>query len=554
MYNSYKVEKMNRLKENKYELNIFLPFLVVLCIFGSIILNITDLRSYEDYYYLYNRALQLLGCIKDGNSIMFFYNDINGVGYGSTFFYGYLTLLPFLPFVNMGYDIFFNSYFVVTGLIFCFGALYFTKKFTKNYVYIVTIYLLSTFVTEMFFTVSLITNYFAQGIGFLFLGFCVDFFRDRKHLLLVSFSFYLLLNTHLITSLVCFLCCIVIWFYYFDKKRIKEYLLLFVTTLVFCWFYFYNFFVHFDKNMYFNSITLDRLINNAEKKEPMFFGTPLIFFDYLFFELFNLDNLNGYSIIGPTVFFISLLVVYLNRKYFHKIDYVIIFMFFIGVIVGVYPIWKVIMNKTNIAVQFPMRFMFILLLLFLIVCFRNISNKHIFMLCIFLSLPNLLFGFKVQQRDFNTELKNIYNSQVINAEYAYEGFDLEYTNFDYYRTTVEDSNKNVYTFVEDNGSIFVKLDTPNETLERLRLPKLYYKGYKCEIETDTSELSLKVLRGKNGFIYVDIPENVTGVLKLYYDTLNLDILFCLNIVGIVFVLVLFFIKSTKITNKIEASC
>ena len=86
------------------------------------------------------------------------------------------------------------------------------------------------------------------------------------------------------------------------------------------------------------------------------------------------------------------------------------------------------------------------------------------------------------------------------------------------------------------------------------MPKLYYKGYKCEIETDTSELSLKVLRGKNGFIYVDIPENVTGVLKLYYDTLNLDILFCLNIVGIVFVLVLFFIKSTKITNKIEASC
>ena len=53
-------------KPNKYDLNILLPFFIMVCIISSILLHCIDLRSVEDYYFLYNRARQMLECIQDG--------------------------------------------------------------------------------------------------------------------------------------------------------------------------------------------------------------------------------------------------------------------------------------------------------------------------------------------------------------------------------------------------------------------------------------------------------------------------------------------------------
>ena len=57
---------------HKNSVSLLLPFMLVICMVGSIILNIEDFRAFEDYYFLYNRASQLLNCIKDKKSIMFF--------------------------------------------------------------------------------------------------------------------------------------------------------------------------------------------------------------------------------------------------------------------------------------------------------------------------------------------------------------------------------------------------------------------------------------------------------------------------------------------------
>ena len=43
---------------------------------------------------------------------------------------------------------------------------------------------------------------------------------------------------------------------------------------------------------------------------------------------------------------------------------------------------------------------------------------------------------------------------------------------------------------------------------------------------------LDIENGKNQFITVSIPPNTSGVLKLYYNTKYLDLLFILNLIGI----------------------
>ena len=48
-----------------------------------------------DLRYLFNRATQIYNCFSDEKLPWFYYNDFQGVGYGSSFFYGQLTLIPF---------------------------------------------------------------------------------------------------------------------------------------------------------------------------------------------------------------------------------------------------------------------------------------------------------------------------------------------------------------------------------------------------------------------------------------------------------------------------
>ena len=191
--------------KEKNNLRLFAPVLIMLFIVGHIITSANNLLGNEDYYFLYNRARQLLTCIQDGNSLGFFYNDFNGMGYGSSFFYGYLTLIPFLPLLNIISTVFLNAYIVVTGLVFCFGTLYLVSKFTDRYCEITCLYLLSTFVIEMFCATGLIVNYLAIGLSFFFIGTLVAFVRDNKRYVFSSILFFLILNTHIITAFFSFL-------------------------------------------------------------------------------------------------------------------------------------------------------------------------------------------------------------------------------------------------------------------------------------------------------------------------------------------------------------
>ena len=140
-----------------------------------------DFVLVSDIRFLYNRALQMYNCLCDGNFPFFYYNDFGGVGYGSSFFYGDLTLYPFLFTVKFGIEKFFLAYSSVTIILNYLGAISLSKRFSKNYRFISLIYICCAFTLQNFYTFCTYTNTFAVALSFFFLAQCIDFFRDNKN-------------------------------------------------------------------------------------------------------------------------------------------------------------------------------------------------------------------------------------------------------------------------------------------------------------------------------------------------------------------------------------
>lgn len=522
---------MLMIKEEKL-LKFFAPMFLMMTIIGFVIMGAENLLGNEDYYFLYNRARQLLACIQDDSSLGFFYNDLNGVGYGSAFFYGYLTLIPFLPLLNIGSTIFINAYLVVTGLVFCFGAMYLISRFTDKYVWITCLYILSTFVVEMFSATGLIVNFFAIGLSFFFIGTCIDFFKDGKKFIWSSLLFFLILNTHMITAFLSFLICVFICISYFDKKRIKEYLLFAVITCVFCSHFIVTFIRHIDLSMYLNKTTKEFVgyLSSYDTKHEMFCGSSFVFCDVLTLDLYKIQRVDGYSLFGLGFLVVSLLILIRYYKTLSKKEVLCIVCFVVGIVLGINEFWVSLIKHFDIPIQFPLRYMFYLLLGFYIIIGRRIENKGIFIVLLVISLPNIMFRFHVGGMDLKmTTLAELYNHQMVNAEYLSEDFDFDLDAFEQHRNEVVDEEGTQYTFIKDKDRLYVKFDTDEG--HTLTVPKLYYKGYVCE-NTETHN-RIEVNKGISQFISVTIPNKCKGIYEIYYDDTNLSKLQLINYILVV---------------------
>lgn len=166
----------------KFKIDIYTLGLVAVSLIYLIkIISIKDtMLDSVDNAYLINRASQMLTCIKDGNVPFFYYNDFAGVGYGSSFFYGQLTLYPFLPLLLIGKLPFLYAYITVAYIINVIGILQLTKRFTSEYKFISLIYVCSTLNLLLFITTKMYANMMGFGLGFLFLAYMIDFIRDNK--------------------------------------------------------------------------------------------------------------------------------------------------------------------------------------------------------------------------------------------------------------------------------------------------------------------------------------------------------------------------------------
>ena len=107
-------------------------------------------------------------------------------------------------------------------------------------------YICSTLNFVLFFYFNMYVNVMGIGLGFLFLAYTIDFIRDNKKsgFILSGIYYFLVINTHLLTALLCFIITVIVLIYYFDKNRFLDYLKFGLYVCVLCSYFLANFIYH----------------------------------------------------------------------------------------------------------------------------------------------------------------------------------------------------------------------------------------------------------------------------------------------------------------------
>ena len=177
--------------------------------------NRETLLSVSDTSFLYNRACSLLQSLKDFNFGIFGYSNFHNLGYGDAFYYGGLTLVPFLIFVPLGIRAFTTAYFIGIVAISIFGVHTLTKRVKGcDSRLFVLLYLSNICFTASLFYTALLCNNFAIGLGYFYIAFIIDFFRDKKSFVKASIMFFIIFETHTITAVTLFCITVIVFFMY----------------------------------------------------------------------------------------------------------------------------------------------------------------------------------------------------------------------------------------------------------------------------------------------------------------------------------------------------
>ena len=311
-----------------------------------------------------------------------------------------------------------------------------------------------------------------------------------------------------------------------------------MLDIVFCSHFIFTFVTHIDLSMSLNKTTKEfvDVIAANDKQHNMFCGSSFAFCDVLTMNCLHISSINGYSFFGLGFLLVSIVVLLQSYKSLSKKEVLCLFGFVIGLILGINDIWVAIINRFNVPIQFPLRYMFYLLLGFYIIVCRRIENKGIFIVLFLISIPNIMFRFHVGNVDLKMNtLTELYNHQMVNAEYLSDDFDFDLYTFERHRNEVVDEDGTQYVFVKDKDVLYVKFNTDEE--HTLTIPKLYYNGYVCE-NTETHN-QLQVNKGISQFISVTIPSNSKGIYAIYFDDTNLSRLQLVNYIFVVIVSGLF---------------
>ena len=457
---------------------------IVMFLSCMVIAGSKDRTLIPDIRYLYNRAEQMLDCLKEGNIPFFYYDDFGGVGYGSSFFYGQLTLYPFLVFVNKGIDVFINAYTVTLIALTYTGACFLSKRFTKNYKFIALLYMCSCWSVQSFFSFATLSNMLAMAISFYFIGFCVDFFRDKKSFISASIIFYLVINTHLITAVISFIICVILFIMYFDKLRFKDYIKFALFTTFICSYFLVNAIYHSGIVTNTNTIN-ERMISYAVEGDENVIGNyqsrlPFtgVLFNYLLVDI-GLTNADGYHVFNLTL---TILLLIWGRHKFSKREFICLFISLVSIVLSVRFFWILIERLWLNPIQFPCRFTSYAVLCILLVFLRNLNfkkyKKYLFVGC---CLPELILvpfvTSSINLSLVNEYASNSYSYQIINGEYLDKSFSWDLDDFEYKKNHVTDQDGNEYDFSVFPNKVVVSVHGNRGKDIQLTLPKLYYKGY-----------------------------------------------------------------------------
>lgn len=495
----------------KFKIDIYTLGLVAVSLIYLIkLISIKDtMLDSVDNAYLINRASQMLTCIKDGNVPFFYYNDFAGVGYGSSFFYGQLTLYPFLPLLLIGKLPFLYAYITVAYIINVIGILQLTKRFTSEYKFISLIYMCSTLNLLLFITTKMYANMMGFGLGFLFLAYMIDFIRDNKKsgFILAGIFYFLLINTHLITALLCFIITILVLVYYFDKKRLLDYFKFALYVCALCSYFIANFVYHSGALNDLKSINKFVITNVNMINSYSFHIFP--------FELLGqhlLGASNGLFILDIVTLIILLITLIKNYKGINiKTKALLLFSILMIILSTKYAwIWFNLDVYTT-PLQFAYRYVPFVFAFLLIVILSKIKSKDLKLFLYSWTIIYFLISMCIIQiKPYSTPHFSDLDACVGHGEYVNKNFNCSSEEFRELSRKVTDKNNKEYEYSINGNIISFNIDTKEDT--NITIPKLYYKGYVAYLDNN----KLKISEGKSQFINITIKKNSKGIVKVYY--------------------------------------
>ena len=496
---------------------IFTPF--NLLVFFAILLYLFTF-TYKDWYleipdlrYLYNRASQMYDCLQNGDLPFYYYNDLEGAGYGSSFFYGHLTLYPFLFLVPMGMETFLNVYALVTYILVYYGIQSLSKRYTENYREVSLLTFLSFFMIRMLGTNALYPNFFAWGISFFLIASAVDFLRDNKSPLKTLIWFFLLVNSHVSITFITFLVCLVCFVKYFDKTRLKDYFKFGMNCLLVGCYSILNVVYHSD----ILTRTDDIILEFSKKKTSVVnYVSELPIFGMIGHNLTNGEFSAGFGLLNIPVFIIGLILLFRRRKRIKKSEIIFIILSVCGIVLANKQIWEYInANICIIPFQFPSRYMIYIVWVLILIMYRSGAKKLLYYILIF-GCATELFILPACITGVASGGISYYSDYMVNGDYLDESFEWDIDKFNYRKSHVYDSESNEYEFTVDKNKVTAYIpEVISDTV--VTFPKLYYKGFKYEgsVGKSSKEFKGSCIMGESQFVAVPV-DIFKGELTIEY--------------------------------------
>lgn len=490
----------------------FVFVIATLAIFITVALRCFDplMVTEPDATFLYNRAYQMLDCIKNGYWPFLYYNDVGGIGYGSPIFYGQLTLLPFLPFLG-SISSFINAYCLVRVVVNFFGFRFFVKRYSEYATIAACFYIMS--VPFIFFSAAgLYASVMGTGISWFFFGYCVDYFRDGKNFYLLILTYFLTWQCNFNSAVFAVIGCFFLFVCYFDKSRLRDYIRLFLSVLVLLLYNIVNMVTHLD------SLRLSDVsgwfLSDVSGERTLLSTLPFGGFipRFILNRDFEQDLACGFMQFGVLVVFLRYLPNLSRQSRSFKIRAGIVFaVTALGYVLGLHFIWGHVYNLTHAFFQFPIRYIIFAIGFVLVILARLIKPGKLVNFILVVCLVDIIAINPLTVSQWEGTPDFVFQ-RIVYGEYAGDSFIRDMDVFNEYSTSVHAESGLSYSFVNEYNGLSVDCST-NPGVDSLVLPKLYYNGYKAY---GSNGEVLSVYSGYSNYCQVDIG-SYTGTLRLIYE-------------------------------------
>lgn len=523
------------MKKNKY-LILLILIDILLCIF----IFRSGIAFGHDLDFHLSRIQGLADSMNSGSIMSYIHVGLKGYGYANGLFYGNLFLyLPSLL-VMIGLNVI-TSYKVLILILMISTSLimyYTTNKIFKDEKLAFIASLLYTtcayHMTDVVIRAAL-GEVIAYAIApIILLGLYYIIFDDDKKWPIFAIGFVLLVNCHLLTTILMIFACIIVIVLNIKKiikeKRLKYFIYSFILGLLLGAFFILPFLEQYMSGQFVVSEIKSHLELRAVPISKLFLG----------FRIGEIDDpLFVPAGIGLVFVITSILRFKIKEKNKFVDTCLIVGLISLVATTNIFP-WR-LFEGTLAFIQFPWR-LYLLATLFLsissaYILTKLIKNKNVFIL---LSIYVVAIGFVISYQAYTGagyyNLKTLDYYTVHGGEYLPLNTDLEKLDKSYYT-----NNENlIYQADKDNLKITIEYQNGKDSY--LEVPILYYKGYVAE-SLNTKE-QYKIEKGTNNVIRINLKDQ-DKIIVYYKGTKIQKISLFISIITLIVVLVRWLYEKKK---------